>query len=199
MNNIVPRSINKTDPCLQPSAHNHILFMFQALVHWTSRCNVLGRCIRHKGSSITHQLWYKVEMTMLSCGWCKSHHTFRGRKAVAGRQMVYSYLAVFIHGETKVQRTLAPRADAVWSNGVWHFTTAPTPEKGLPFLPFGLHTKRAHSHGTLRIPCQQGRQPSTQHEGPQGHLRCVEQAHPQSASTLQTTVLLCLKWQLLLV
>lgn len=111
MNNIFPRSINKTDPGLQPSACNHIPFMFQALVQWTSRCNVLERRIRRKGSSRTHERWYKVEMTMLSCGWCKSYQTFLGGKAVAGRQTVYSYLAAFIHGETKVQSTLVPRAD----------------------------------------------------------------------------------------
>lgn len=157
MNNIVPGSINKTDPCLQPSARNHILLMFQALVQWTSSCNVLGRCIRHKGSSLTHQLWYKVETTLMFCGWCKSHHTFRGRKATAGRQTVYSYLAVFTHGETNI-----PRANGVWSDGVQYFTIAPTPEKDLPFLPFSLHTKRAHSRGTLRLPSQQGREPSTQ-------------------------------------
>lgn len=30
---------------------------------------------------------------------------------MAGRQIAYSYLAAFIHGEMKVQSTLVPRAD----------------------------------------------------------------------------------------
>lgn len=160
MNNIFPRSINKTDLCLQPSARNHRLLMFQALVQWTSRLNVLERHIRHMSSSIIYKHWYKLEMLSLSPGRWKQHHTFRGRRDVAGREILYSYLVEDGEGlyswRNKGPKSTGPRGCL---DGVCHFMTASTAKNWLPFSLFALYMRKALSPPTLRFPSQWGRKP----------------------------------------